>query len=319
MGKVNNALKMLAILKSRGKVSRKELAQELEVGIREISRYKDDLESAGVNITNIKGKYGGYVLEHKDYLLNLELSKAEQDSLENAATYLKHKNFPYYSVFVQALNKIRSVNPNKNPTNKILNINDKSAKAKIEYKKESKIWLKINDSIISNRKLKIKYSNATGQITERIICPYALFTYYEANYVIAYCEVKKEIRQFKFMRIEEIELLEEKFKNEEINIDEYLKNTMGLFKDELINMKLKIRYPYAKGFTEVRWINNEKITDFIEDGYIIYEANAYGKKQIINWIMGMGEFCEVIEPKSLRRDVIKNYEKILREIYNGTI
>lgn len=68
---------MLAILRSRGKISRKELADELEVGIREITIYKEDPESVGVTITNINGKYGGYILENKDYLLNLELFKAE--------------------------------------------------------------------------------------------------------------------------------------------------------------------------------------------------------------------------------------------------
>ena len=68
MGKVNNALRMLAILRSRKKVTRKELAEELEVDIRQITRYKEDLEYAGVIITEIKGRYGGYILENKDYL-----------------------------------------------------------------------------------------------------------------------------------------------------------------------------------------------------------------------------------------------------------
>ena len=74
MGKVNNALRMLAILRSRRKVTRKELAEELEVGIREITRYKEALEYAGVTITEVKGRYGGYILENKDYLLNIQLS-----------------------------------------------------------------------------------------------------------------------------------------------------------------------------------------------------------------------------------------------------
>ena len=59
MGKVNNALRMLAILRSRKKVTRRELAEELEVDIRQITRYKEDLEYAGVTITEIRGKYGG--------------------------------------------------------------------------------------------------------------------------------------------------------------------------------------------------------------------------------------------------------------------
>ena len=53
MGKVNNALRMLAILRSRKKVTRKQLAEELEVDIRQITRYKEDLEYAGVTITAV--------------------------------------------------------------------------------------------------------------------------------------------------------------------------------------------------------------------------------------------------------------------------
>ena len=40
MGKVNNALRMLAILRSRKKITRKELAGEVEVTVREVTRYK---------------------------------------------------------------------------------------------------------------------------------------------------------------------------------------------------------------------------------------------------------------------------------------
>ena len=48
MSKVGNALKMLAILKHRRIISRRELAEILEVSEREISRYRDDLEGAGM-------------------------------------------------------------------------------------------------------------------------------------------------------------------------------------------------------------------------------------------------------------------------------
>lgn len=317
MGKVNNALKMLAILRSRYKVTRKELAEELEVGIREISRYKDDLESAGVYITNIKGKYGGYVLENKDYLLNLELSKEEENSLEYVLEYTKDKSFLYYKELKSAINKIKAVSPKGNTIINKIQTNHKGAKAKIEYEVERKKWLTINDGIINNRKLNIEYKSVQGKSSKRVIRPYALFTYYEANYCIAYCEERKELRQFKLMRIDNIDLLNEKFEKMDFDIDSYLYNTMGLFKDELVKMKLKISYPYAKGFSEVSWIKDEKITDYIDEGYLIYEAECFGKKHIINWIMSMGSNCEVLEPKALKDEIIKEYENILKNIYKG--
>ena len=166
-------------------------------------------------------------------------------------------------------------------------------------------------------KLNIEYKSAQGKSSKRVIRPYALFTYYEANYCIAYCEERKELRQFKLMRIDNIELLNEKFEKMDFDIDSYLYNTMGLFKDELVKMKLKISYPYAKGFSEVSWIKDEKITDYIDEGYLIYEAECFGKKHIINWIMSMGSNCEVLEPKALKDEIIKEYENILKNIYKG--
>jgi predicted DNA-binding transcriptional regulator YafY len=319
MGKVNNALKMLAILRSREKVTRRELARELEVRIREISRYKDDLESAGLSITNIKGKYGGYTLEHKDYLLNLELSNEEEKALDYCIDYLSDKSFPYFKSLKSALHKIKAINPRKNIINTKVPLYTKGAKAKILYEEERRKWLIINDGIINSRKIYIKYINAKGESSERVVQPYGLFTYYDANYFAGMCENKKEIRQFKLMRINYIELLKDKFTKEDFDLNRYLNETMGLFKDKKLNLKLKIEYPYAQDFQEVQCISGESIKDFREDGFIIYEASAYRKDQILNWIMGMGRFCEVLEPKSLRDDISRSYEEILKNIYNRTI
>lgn len=72
-----------------------------------------------------------------------------------------------------------------------LNSNDKSTEAKLIYKEEREKWLVINDGIINNKKIIIKYQNANGKTSDRIVHPYAMFTYYEANYIVGYCESKK--------------------------------------------------------------------------------------------------------------------------------
>ena len=106
MGKVNNALRMLSILRSREKVTRK----ELEVRSPEITRYKDDLSYAGVTITEVKGKYGGYVLDNNDYLLNLNLSSSEQLALYNTLDQLKVRDGYFYEDLKNAVCKIKAAN-----------------------------------------------------------------------------------------------------------------------------------------------------------------------------------------------------------------
>lgn len=310
MGKVNNALRMLAILRSRKKVTRKELAEELEVEIRQITRYKEDLEYAGVTITEIKGKYGGYILENKDYLLNLELSDNENLSLSKTKDFLKGQGLHFYNDLSSAVEKIKAINPKDNTYNSE-NIYNKGIKIKANQQEESEKWLIINDGIINNRKIKIKYMDSSGNITERIIHPYGLYTYYGANYFIGKCEERNALRQFKLVRIKDINLLEDKFKKDDFDLKDYLKNTIGIFKDKTYKVKLKITYPYAMGFKEYSWTEDENIEDHIEEGYLIYTATIEGKTEAIPWIMGMGTSCTVLEPKELIEEVLKAYKEVI--------
>ena len=154
MGKVNNALRMLAILRSRKKVTRRELAEELEVDIRQITRYKEDLEYAGVTITESRGKYGGYIVENKDYLLNLELSDKESLALSKTKDYLKGQGVHFYNDLSLAIEKILSINP-KSSNYFSENIYSKGRRIKINQQEESKKRLIINDGIINNKKIKV--------------------------------------------------------------------------------------------------------------------------------------------------------------------
>lgn len=312
MGKVNNALRMLAILRSRKKVTRKELAEELEVNIRQITRYKEDLEYAGVTITEIKGRYGGYILENKDYLLNLELSDKESLALSKTKDYLKDQGLHFYNDLSSAIEKIKAINPKDNNYNSE-SIYSKGIKIKANHEEESEKWLTINDGIINNRKVRIKYMDSKGCCTERIVQPYKLYTYYGSNYFIGKCEERNELRQFKLVRIKNIELLEDRFIKDDFDINEYLKNSIGLFKDKTYKIKLKITYPYAMGFKEYSWTEEESIEDYIEKGYLIYNATVEGKTEVIPWIMGMGTACTVLEPLELKDDIIKAYKEILNQ------
>ena len=310
MGKVNNALRMLAILRSRKKVTRKQLAEELEVDIRQITRYKEDLEYAGVTITEIKGRYGGYILENKDYLLNLELSDNESLSLSKTKDFLKGQGLHFYNDLSSAIEKIKTINPKDNNYDSE-NIYNKGIKIKANNQEESEKWLTINDGIINSRKIKIKYMDSKGNITERKIHPYGLYTYYGSNYFIGKCEERNALRQFKLVRIKNIELLKEKFEKDNFDLNDYLKNTLGIFKDKTYKVKLIITYPYAMGFKEYSWTEDEEIEDYIKEGYIIYKATVEGKTEIIPWIMGMGIACTVLEPRDLKNDIVKAYKEAL--------
>ena len=56
MNRTSLCIKMLLLLKSRGKMNTSELAQQLETNPRNIREFRKELEVAGYNIKEIKGE-----------------------------------------------------------------------------------------------------------------------------------------------------------------------------------------------------------------------------------------------------------------------
>ena len=62
MNRTNLCIRMLQLLKARGKMNTTQLATELEVNPRNIREFKKELVLAGYNVEEVKGRYGGYIL-----------------------------------------------------------------------------------------------------------------------------------------------------------------------------------------------------------------------------------------------------------------
>ena len=59
MNRTGLTIKMLTLLKARGKMSTKELAEELETNPRNIREFRKELELAGYVVEETRGRYGG--------------------------------------------------------------------------------------------------------------------------------------------------------------------------------------------------------------------------------------------------------------------
>lgn len=78
MSKISNMLNLIRILRD-GKVhSIASLAEKIEVSDRMIRQYKLELEQAGIYISSITGKYGGYKIEKQSDFLKLQDNSKEE-------------------------------------------------------------------------------------------------------------------------------------------------------------------------------------------------------------------------------------------------
>lgn len=194
MSKISNVLLMLQYLENGRKYSIKELSEKLEVSERMIRSYKEELEKVGIYIDTIMGPYGGYVLNQSIRIPSRKFTLDDYKFLKTLTVKEEDKE------------KLEII------ADKVHGIYFNSKKENIELEEDTKKSYNIlNRAIKEHKKVKINYYSYTHGIQERIIRPYDMFLYNTGWGCAAFCELRNDLRHFELKRINNIELLEEKF------------------------------------------------------------------------------------------------------------
>ncbi len=309
MSSVSNCIKMAIILRSRGLTKVEDLAKELEVTERQIQKYKKYLDEAGIYINSKFGKYGGYELMG-EFPISKTLTDRDLMVLDMIDEELKYNNNIYQSEFSTIVDVLRvNINKYKQDQN-IIEYFTIQPKCNTNNLKLKKTCEDIIFSYISKRKVEMQYNSISSGSKKRIIHPYGITNYKGEPYMVAYCEKRQQILDFKVCRIENYNILEDKYSiDNDFSWDNYIKNCIGIYKDKEIKIILEIRNDFRYIVKEKIWVDNQKITDF--DDYIIFEAMMRGYTEIKSWILSMGNSVKVIEPQNLKDDIIKEAKAIL--------
>lgn len=311
MSKSANVLKMLMLLRSRRKMKIKELSDKLEVKPRMIRQYKDELEQLGVYVESDRGRYGGYYIGTDNNIFNLGITEEEFSVLKNAESYLEQEGFMFIDEYEIILDKIKSSLKDDEDYKGVSGLVLDSI-PNVDLKEEKLKYIELQEAIVTSTKVEMDYFSLSSGVTSRVLQPYAMYVYQGFWYVMGYCELRNEVRQFKLSRIKELELLDEKFsKPEDFSLSEYMENCVGIRYDkDSFEVKLKIDFPMSIKVSERVWVKNQEIS-FNEDDSIIFEAEMTGLDDITNWVLGMGSSVEVIEPQRLKARVKEEARKIV--------
>ena len=170
---------------------------------------------------------------------------------------------------------------------------------------------KIEKAIKENNIVEITYhSNYSGVVSNRKIDPLRLINYKGDWYLIAYCHLKKCVRMFALSRIKKLILKDIPFKPHfEINIDEILKTSFGIYIDNKIyTVKIKFSSYESRWIKERKWHHSQKIKE-IKDGSIILTMKINNIEEIKRWVLQYGKECEVLAPRKLREEIKTELEE----------
>ena len=186
MSKISNILKMIQLLSKGKKYTIKDLANELEVSERMIRQYKDELEMAGIYITTIKGPYGGYILDNRFFMPAVKINNKDLEVLSNKSN-----------------DKIKPI------IDKLKFIVDEYDYNKIDTSSDK--FNCFQRAIKNKQKMRIVYKSLNLGDVERTIQPIEMFLFSKGWYVVAFCELRQDMRNFEFESILKFEILKETF------------------------------------------------------------------------------------------------------------
>lgn len=222
MNRLSRITAILTQLQSKRVVKAKEMADRFEVSLRTIYRDIKTLQEAGVPIGGQEGV--GYFLVAGYQLPPVSFTEEEANALILAEQLVNQQgDHSLQRDYETALFKIKAIlrSPQKEKVNLLA---ERISPAVLGVEKAESHWLADLQKAITNSQLvHIKYyAVSTEETTERLVEPLALSFTEQAWYLLAFCRLRQDIREFRLDRIQAAKVTEATFQaREDFNMGDY--------------------------------------------------------------------------------------------------
>ncbi len=209
--RADRLLSIILLLQTRGKMTAKTLAEELEVSRRTILRDITALSFSGVPVYS-EGGHGGGIALVEEYRTTLTgLNKFEVQSLFVANNNDALRDVGLGDAGERLLLKLLAALPNTHHSTAD-HIRQRLMIDPTWWWHDASIspfWDDIQKAVYEDRLIEVEYENFDGKITERLLAPYSLVCKSSVWYLLA--ERDKELRTYRVTRIHSVHLLDRSF------------------------------------------------------------------------------------------------------------
>ena len=296
--KIDRLIGILSILLQRNTVTAPELAEQFEVSRRTINRDIEDLCKAGIPVVTRQGANGGIsIMENYKMERTLLTTGEMQDILAGLRSLDSINGTNRYGQLMEKLSAGSSdfMTGNQSVLIDLSSWYKDSLAPKIELIRRA-----IDDGI----RLEFLYYSPKGT-EERHIEPYYLIFRWSSWYVWGWCERREDYRLFKLNRMEELKLSGETFEKREAPVPEL--KTEQIFPGG-IQVKALLE-------PECKWRLVEEFgTGCFEeqpDGRLLFQADYTNKESLMTWMMSFQDKVVLLEPESLREELLEVLRRML--------
>lgn len=300
MNRIERISAILIQLQSKKYVKAQDIADRFDISLRTVYRDIKALEATGVPIIGESGI--GYSLVDGYKLPPIQFTLPEATAFITAEKLIdKLTDSSMSKDYKSALYKVKSVLKN-NDKHYIETIDNNIAVLSNPYlpNKTDKIdFLQvIIEAIASKSVLQMKYwANHNQETSERAIEPVGVYFQTGKWYLIAYCTLRNDYRQFRLDRVQSLINAHKNFEQEHPTLKDYLKRITQ--EEKLYTVVLKFDNESLKYLGEQKYYNGyvseKKGKEHTEMTFITSTLEG-----IMRWYMMVADRAEIVSPKELK-------------------
>ncbi|MCR8747214.1 helix-turn-helix transcriptional regulator [Romboutsia lituseburensis] len=315
MAKIDNMMSILWMLNSDKKVTAKQISEKLEINIRTVYRYIDSLSASGVPIISDTGHNGGYTLLNNFIKAPLFFDIEEQTALLHAAIFAKEKGYFLDEALDKATSKLKMHSNQKQEevlTRHLIGFEVIKPIGKISIESVLK---KLENSIANELSIEINYRTGREEKSKcRIINPYGIVHWNNNWYIVAFCQMRNEIRSFRVDRISSVtETLNTFNRPKEFSASEFfIRGIVTEIRDEdnLIPLVIEGSIDALDNLCQ-HWFLGYYLKERTPNKAIFKLQEEVICTYIPNILLPYRKSIQIIEPLSIRKKIVENLVELI--------
>lgn len=307
MNRTDRLLAIVLELQSKGRQRAEDLAATFETSKRTIYRDIEALSEAGVPLLAVPGQ--GYELMEGYFLPPLSFTAAEASMLLLGSDFVA-QNFDaeYQSAAQAGGRKIEGVLPEKLRAEvRKLQSNIRFVSQGIE---DTPVLRELRRAAFEGKTVQFRYharhsSSESSRGRVRRADPYGLVFYRGAWYMTAYCHLREEVRRFRLDRLNDLTVLSDTF----VRPADFKLGQGPMEEDRTITVRVIFDPVITRWVKESRYyyIEEQEETDL----GLLVKMQIRDERDVLNWLLGWGQHAHVLEPESLRQQLLEEAKGIL--------
>jgi predicted DNA-binding transcriptional regulator YafY len=171
---------------------------------------------------------------------------------------------------------------------------------------------KLNDAVVRRRIVRMRYrTGRTGTVATRDLDPYRVWYRRGGLYVVGFDHRSGEIRTFAVDRIDRLETTERRFEMaKDFDFDAYIGSSFGVIAEPATRVQIRFDRRWATYVREHTWHPSQSLRD-APGGGVLLTMEVGGTAELRSWILSFGSGAEVLEPATLRDDVVRDLGEAL--------